>query len=176
MNEDNHSVIDYDDIRRSAERNLGVDNKGWIEIVTRCFEGIKRHCDREELPYPRVAQIKQKFGGLRIYLHADQTSDDQMIPLFIETATVEADARCEMCGNCSRPQSVGAWIANLCCFCAQAEARRQKRNLRKHPLNGNLDHPLQCKSCGYIGQLVPGRGDKLCAACAIKSSEIRQET
>ncbi|WP_171172923.1 hypothetical protein [Ruegeria sp. HKCCA5929] len=166
-----HSVIDYDNIRGSAERNLGAQNEGWVELVARCFEAIKKHCDREELPYPRVAQIKQKFGGLRIYLHDGETGDDLMIDEFIHAACNTADSSCEMCGNSSRPQSIGGWVRNLCCFCVHAEARRQERDLTAYPLNDRVEHRLKCLSCGYLGQLVTGRDDKKCAACVIGELE-----
>ncbi|TMV02588.1 hypothetical protein FGK63_20385 [Ruegeria sediminis] len=166
-----HSAIDYDNIRESVARNLGRKNLGWIEIVTRCFESIKEHCDQKNREYPRVFQIKQKFGELRIYLHEPEHDGPDYISLHINEACREANRSCEVCGNNCSQQWLGAWVRNLCCFCAHSEARRQQRDLSNYPLNANLDCSRKCTNCGYIGQLAhsPGRGDQQCVACVIES-------
>ena len=159
-------VVDFSDIRGSIKRALGSDTVGWIDIVTQCFEDIKAHCDRKQIDYPKVAQIKQKWGSLRIYFH--EAHDDVYIRQACETAQRLADSSCECCGNAAFPQYVGAWVRTLCCWHAHRVARSRGIDFCHEPLNSRfhlLDHPLRCGSCGYIGQIAWGASGRRCPAC-----------
>ena len=168
-----HSVIDYNNIQRSVTGQLGSDCVGWIQIVTSCFEDIKERCDKEELDYPRVFQIKQKLRQLRIYLHQNTDGHPKFVGRYIEAACSQADRSCEVCGNDCRQQWIGSWVRNLCAFCAHQDAERKKMKLHKQPLNRGFDHRMQCSRCGYIGQIVPG-GSK-CVACVVNARENQNQ-
>lgn len=67
----------------------------------------------------RVAQIKEKFGGLRFYYDG---GDDQISGM-VTMAEVWAGRTCETCGNLGKQRS-GGWIRTLC---DQHEAEYQAR-------------------------------------------------
>lgn len=160
-------VFDYDDIRGSVEKHLGKDKLGWIRIVTECFEEIKEHCDSEEKTYPSVSQIKQKYGALRIYLGC--AIEDPFIQSSLEEAVRKADRSCERCGNVSRPQCIGVWYANLCCWHAHEAAVERLDKFPKVGLNlRSKSAALQCRSCGYHGQIAWGVSGHRCPACVSK--------
>ncbi len=91
--------------------------RGWHELV----RSAVAVCDACKVT---VAQIKQKFGVLTIYV--DLPED---IPLWhyiaVYTATAQAATKsrsvCERCGNPARLRRVGCyWLTTLCDICARA--------------------------------------------------------
>jgi len=68
----------------------------------------------------KVTQVKEKFGGLRIYLsHVNAEAD-----AIITAAEEEAGATCENCGSKDQVQlRGGGWLRTLCEIC---EAKRKK--------------------------------------------------
>jgi hypothetical protein len=160
------NVIDWSDIKKSVEAELGGQNRGWVRIVTRWLEKVKMRCDEKELSYPDVFQIKQKFAQLRLYYR--DLNKDGCIQSYIAAAHTEADASCERCGNSCQPQTIGGWSSNLCCWCAHqlAEERGQKPIFNKG--TGPEDGHLQCVSCGYIGQIAWKATGYRCPACVSK--------
>jgi len=68
-----------------------------------------------------VLQVKEKFGGLRIYLslHSDETD------AIIKAAEEEARKTCEDCGSKENVELCGdGWLRTLCNPC---EEKRKKR-------------------------------------------------
>ncbi|WP_226689763.1 hypothetical protein [Ruegeria arenilitoris] len=160
-------TFDYDDIRGSVEKHLGKDNLGWVRIVTECFEAIKKHCDQREESYLTVGQIKQKFGSLRIYL--DGVQEDTFIQLRLQQAVQEAEMSCERCGNASTTQVIAAWHVNLCCWHAHEAATERMETFPTVRLNTRAKRDvLQCRSCGYVGQIAWGASGHRCPACVAK--------
>ncbi|KUJ77799.1 hypothetical protein [Ruegeria profundi] len=161
------NTFDYDDIRASVEKCLGKDNLGWVRITTECFEAIKKHCDQRDENYPRVAQIKQKFGSLRVYI--DGAQEGTFIESRLQKAVQEAGMSCERCGNVSTPQVIGFWHTNLCCWHAHEAAAKRMQTFPKVGLNPRAKrNALQCRSCGYIGQIAWGASGHRCPACVAK--------
>ena len=66
-----------------------------------------------------VAQIKEKFGGLRFYYDGG----DDMIDGMVRMAEAWADHTCEECGKPGKSRN-GGWIKTLC---DEHEAERQAR-------------------------------------------------
>jgi len=65
----------------------------------------------------RVAQCKEKFGGLRFYLDASSTISDQMWQL-VRDAEQDSYNICEFCG--ASPASISKdrwWLKSLCTTC-----------------------------------------------------------
>lgn len=60
----------------------------------------------------RAAQVKEKFGGLRFYLHSET---DEMSAL-IEVAEKKSYTICEQCGQPGERRQ-GGWIRTLCDSC-----------------------------------------------------------
>ena len=63
----------------------------------------------EELKYPEVHQIKEKFGGLRFYYDGG----DQYVAGMVQMAEIWASHTCEVCGERGTSRS-GGWIKTLC--------------------------------------------------------------
>jgi hypothetical protein len=61
--------------------------------------------------YPRVSQVKEKFGGLRFYMTFQTDRMDELI----EIAEEESYTLCEECGKPGKP--IGMWIRTLCPKC-----------------------------------------------------------
>lgn len=101
---------------------------GWYEIISSVCWKIKEHEDnikwqkeylekneperlQEEPEYFSVKfdQIKEKFGGLRIYYSG---GDDRICGLVSMAETISYHI-CEVCGNKGEPNK-GGWITTLC--------------------------------------------------------------
>ena len=68
-----------------------------------------------------VLQVKEKFGGLRIYLSFDNDETDAIIA----AADQEARKTCEECGSKENVElRDGGWLRTLC---NQCEEKRKKR-------------------------------------------------
>jgi hypothetical protein len=112
--------------------------QGWWPIIESLCANIQSHIDwrnrqREQLladnPYNHkipdhieqvvVAQIKEKFGGLRFYYDG---GDEQIFGM-VRMAEAWADCSCEECGKPGKKHS-GGWVRTLC---DEHEAERQAR-------------------------------------------------
>jgi len=68
-----------------------------------------------------VLQVKEKFGGLRIYLslHSDETD------AIINAAELEASRTCEECGSKENVElRGGGWLRTLCNHCEETRKKR----------------------------------------------------
>lgn len=74
---------------------------GWFDILENLFLSIEAHSrqlleqGRAMKTLPSVAQVKEKFGALRVYL--DNT--DEHIETLIQAASARTSSTCEICGN-----------------------------------------------------------------------------
>lgn len=87
---------------------------GWYPILETLCDNIQNHVDwknRETLVVPQVvvAQIKEKFGGLRFYYDGG----DDYIRGLVSMAESWADRACETCGGAGKKRN-GGWIRTLC--------------------------------------------------------------
>lgn len=101
---------------------------GWYGLVGNLISQIHNHvksnnCFRERLlkknehnqpipeymEWPRIQQIKEKFGALRFY--CDGT--DQYINGLIDMAESMSASICEKCGNVGHTRA-GGWLVTLC--------------------------------------------------------------
>lgn len=99
-------------------------HKGWENIVIEAHGKIV-----EVWPDVRYIQIKEKFGGLRMYL--DATPDDVRATVsgIIHDAEALADRTCQECGasgvcendecgaQLARQRNIRGWYATLCNSC-----------------------------------------------------------
>ena len=88
--------------------------EGWWPILEKLCSNIQSHIDwknkqAEVVPQVTVAQIKEKFGGLRFYYDGG----DDHIKGMVRMAEAWADATCEDCGAPATKQTSG-WIKNVC--------------------------------------------------------------
>lgn len=88
-----------------ADFHVGI---GWIDILDRLFAKIYKYAGEEMY----VLQIKEKFGGLRVYLSGSEPEVEEAI----REAEDEAYKTCEYCGKPGKPGGVG-WIKTMCDEC-----------------------------------------------------------
>ena len=102
---------------------------GWWPIIEKLCSNIQHHLDwknRESQVVPQVvvAQIKEKFGGLRFYYDG---GDDEISGM-VRMAEAWASTACEECGAIGTRRS-GGWIRTLCdAHEAEYQARKNKSN------------------------------------------------
>ena len=78
----------------------------------------------ELLEYPQVQQIKEKFGGLRIYL----SNEDDYIFGIINMAERIAVRTCEVCGAKGQMRG-GSWLKTLC---DEHHEEREQAGAKRH--------------------------------------------
>lgn len=88
--------------------------EGWWPILEKLCSNIQSHIDWKNkqakvIPQVTVAQIKEKFGGLRFYYDGG----DDHIKGMVRMAEAWADATCEDCGAPATKQTSG-WIKTVC--------------------------------------------------------------
>lgn len=106
---------------------------GWYDILSSLCFMIKQHEDNNIWQteykqktdatytsdyYPvKFDQIKEKFGGLRIYF----TGGDSYIEGLVSMAESFSYQICELCGERGKPNK-GGWISTLCENCRNKDA------------------------------------------------------
>ena len=116
--------------------SFGVDTgNGWFTIVWEMSEKLEKiintiqitcaFCTEEQAnctckefePYwPRAAQIKEKFGILRVYM----TSQTKEMDEIIAEAENKSSKTCELCGDSGKRRG-GGWVVTECDKCYNAK-------------------------------------------------------
>ena len=102
--------------------------EGWWPIIESLCSNIQHYInwknkESEVVPQVVVAQIKEKFGGLRFYYEGG----DDRIHGMVSMAESWADKSCETCGTPGTSGGKG-WIKTLCpTHRAEADARYAER-------------------------------------------------
>ena len=102
--------------------------EGWWPIIESLCSNIQHYInwknkESEVVPQVVVAQIKEKFGGLRFYYEG---GDDRIYGM-VSMAESWADKSCETCGSPGTSGGKG-WIKTLCpTHRAEADARYAER-------------------------------------------------
>ena len=95
--------------------------KGWWPILERLLPQLKAaHVKNIDL-------IKEKFGGLRVYLKYPSEHDDEAAWQFLQEAVAESYRTCEYCGapGTVRDQPRGlVWIKVRCDPCQENHLKR----------------------------------------------------
>lgn len=86
---------------------LGAVEEGWYPLLERLFESMKTVGWNGQ-----VAQIKQKFGELRVYLDHN-LRDANLLQMTFE-ATAESLRTCEECGQEGQIRTNRRYIKTLC--------------------------------------------------------------
>ena len=87
---------------------------GWVtELVRPLCEELKNYSIK-------FNQIKEKFGGLRLYytLDIDEQPIRDLIESYIEKAENESYHVCEICGSRENVTTEGGWLRTLCATCS----------------------------------------------------------
>lgn len=83
---------------------------GWHELIDKLLDTIAGLNPPDDFV---IYQIKEKFGGLRVYTSVASST----IYTAIEAAEEESYRTCENCGDPGKPRD-GNWINTLCDGCA----------------------------------------------------------
>lgn len=94
---------------------------GWEHIVDLACSRIQRENEKFK-PEDRmkIVQVKEKFGGLRLYtnMYTDETEK------IIDIAERAAAETCENCGSKEDVSAKGGWIKTYCAKCHEALGRK----------------------------------------------------
>lgn len=84
---------------------------GWIPIMRELCEKIQVIIDNNpEYDDFRFTQVKEKWGGLRVYCNYDPKEIDDLI----DEAVAKAYVTCEVCGEKGSLREDLSWIVTLC--------------------------------------------------------------
>lgn len=98
------------DIRTSIAL-FGIEcGAGWYKLLDELCADIIKLAKEENVRFPVVRQIKEKFGTLRFYLDIET---DAMYERICE-AELESSKTCERCGEPGELKSVDGWYTTLC--------------------------------------------------------------
>jgi hypothetical protein len=81
---------------------------GWFNII---YEACKKIAAVDKGTF-KFTQIKEKFGGLRLY-----GPGDHEIVKIINAAEIESYKVCEQCGKRENITTEGSWVQTLCKDC-----------------------------------------------------------
>jgi hypothetical protein len=84
---------------------------GWYDLIHKLCEDIMAANPAESL---KVAQVKEKFGGLRFYTCGPCLSE---VLELVSATEAESFSVCEVCGSKEEVTSEGSWIRSLCKKC-----------------------------------------------------------
>jgi len=90
---------------------------GWYLILDELFEKLSK------FPDIVLAQVKEKFGTLRVYLEGVTSENHTEVYGYVDSATNKSSRTCELCGEIGRLRTDG-WFRVTCYNC------EEKRNER----------------------------------------------
>jgi len=85
-------------------------NDGWFDLLSKLCDDIAVLNPPDDFCF---AQIKEKFGGLRVYI--DNGTD--AIYDILDEAEKKSYEICESCGTRDEVTSEGSWVKTLCATC-----------------------------------------------------------
>ncbi len=105
----------------SIDRNLmsfGFEcGDGWYWLIDQLCSCLQHHVDYNDYPQVEVAQVKEKFGGLRFYA----SGADDYLRGHIAFAESLSMSICETCGSIDDVSQTddGGWIRTRCQKCLE---------------------------------------------------------
>lgn len=97
---------------------------GWFQLIHQLslgIESIAQRMQRENVPIsmiPHVSQVKEKFGGLRVYLDKSAAGVDEVV----DVARQRAAKTCELCGQLGKKRiTKSEWVMVLCDNCVESQ-------------------------------------------------------
>jgi hypothetical protein len=90
--------------------------EGWYPLIYECLDKLQAIEDRDKLGL-EITEIKEKFGGLRIY--TSYSTDE--IEEAIQKAEEESYITCEICGKPGKLKEENGWWMTRCEEHAESE-------------------------------------------------------
>jgi hypothetical protein len=94
--------------REQAKDSVG---SGWAKLIDRFYDFTPESTE--------VTDVKEKYGGLRIYAFTDEASCDLICKLELESLII-----CEFCGENGRRISLRGWYKTICPKCEDEANKR----------------------------------------------------
>ncbi len=88
-------------------------NKGWLPILEKGFKKISEIINEGHIQDFRICQVKEKFGGLRIYCNYYMDQVDEVI----EAMEKECAHTCDLCGSPEGKLRQDMWLTVRCNSC-----------------------------------------------------------
>jgi len=98
--------------------------QGWVPVIEKQLPVLEAIRVRTGLPV-QIAQIKEKFGGLRFYMESLDNSIYVEVHDIIDEMEKETEKTCETCGSkekVSLDAKPGSWVRTKCEKCRGGEA------------------------------------------------------
>ena len=98
---------------------------GWFNILDKMMGKIASLNPK----YFQFAQIKEKFGALRVYFGASGEEDDgfwDKVDAIIDEAELASALTCEVCGEEGSIVSIYGWLSALCTKCKEKAIEERK--------------------------------------------------
>lgn len=95
---------------------------GWYDLLEQLLEHIDHYFEHKYKGVPEgftIVQIKEKFGGLRFYVHG---GDDTVYEI-IRFAEALSYRTCESCGSNQNIMRSKGWIVTACKTCIETKER-----------------------------------------------------
>lgn len=93
---------------------------GWLGLIDELCTNLEAECKRSGASYC-VAQVKEKFGGLRFYINTTAGHREDTLFELEDIYEGKSFKVCEMCGDAGTVRPSG-WVKTLCDVC------HEKRN------------------------------------------------
>ncbi len=85
---------------------------GWFKIMEELCEKVGN------IPGFKFAQVKEKFGSLRIYYDGPNNEADRaIVRQAIDEAEIKSEVTCETCGEKGARRNQGGWLSTECHKC-----------------------------------------------------------
>lgn len=114
-----HLTSDYGGDMRATCMHWGFDvSDGWFEILRTMLgklETARLKLPPEQAAHVKLAQVKEKYGGLRVYLTCYPEGADKIL----EEASKASYETCEICGSTQDVTTEGGWLTTECRACRE---------------------------------------------------------
>lgn len=84
-------------------------DNGWLGLIDATLALIQKHSINNDCSV-KLTQVKEKFGGLRIYYHGG----DECIRAIVDIAELVSGQVCEVCGRSGQVSQAKGWISIRC--------------------------------------------------------------
>lgn len=95
---------------------------GWLAPILEALEKMDTIAKAHDVTI-RVVQIKEKFGGLRLYTDGVPKELNQRIYDVIDEAEKKCGVTCEVCGKPGKLDTSRSWIQTLCVECEKQKPK-----------------------------------------------------